>query len=49
VVQRVPVRIAIDHGPGDPVLRDGFSATVTIDTGYRRTLATLWGDIRDWF
>jgi len=25
-----------------------MSATVTIDTGHRRTLATLWRDIRDW-
>src|SRR3954464_4212806 len=32
VVQRVPVRIAIDQRPGDPVLRHGLSTTVTIDT-----------------
>ncbi|HXQ63992.1 MAG TPA: HlyD family secretion protein [Steroidobacteraceae bacterium] len=33
VVQRIPVRIALDRGPGDPPLRDGMSATVEIDTG----------------
>jgi membrane fusion protein, multidrug efflux system len=49
VVQRVPVRIAIDTGPGDPALRNGLSATVTIDTGQRRTLSTLWRDFRSWF
>jgi membrane fusion protein (multidrug efflux system) len=49
VVQRVPVRIAIDHAPDDPALRNGMSATVTIDTGYRRTFRTLWHDIRSWF
>jgi membrane fusion protein, multidrug efflux system len=49
VVQRVPVRVAIEHGPDDPVLRNGLSATVTIDTGNRRTLATLSRDILGWF
>jgi membrane fusion protein, multidrug efflux system len=49
VVQRVPVRVAIDHQDGDPVLRSGLSCTVTIDTGNRRTLSTLWRDIKSWF
>jgi membrane fusion protein, multidrug efflux system len=49
VVQRIPVRIAVDHAPSDPALRNGMSATVTIDTGRRRTLGTLWHDIRGWF
>ena len=49
VVQRVPVRVAIDHQDGDPVLRNGLSCTVTIDTGNRRTLSTLWRDIKGWF
>jgi membrane fusion protein (multidrug efflux system) len=33
VVQRIPVRIAIDTGPDQPPLRDGMSANVEIDTG----------------
>ena len=49
VVQRVPVRVTIDRNPDDPVLRNGLSATVTIDTGYRRSLSTLWRDLRSWF
>lgn len=36
VVQRIPVRIAIDHQPDDPPLRAGMSVTTEIDTGYHR-------------
>lgn len=36
VVQRIPVRIAIDHQPDDPPLRAGMSVTAEIDTGYHR-------------
>lgn len=36
VVQRIPVRIKIDSKPGDPVLRVGMSAFISIDTGHRR-------------
>lgn len=36
VVQRIPVRIAIEVGPGDPPLRSGASAYVEIDTGPHR-------------
>jgi membrane fusion protein (multidrug efflux system) len=49
VVQRVPVRVSIERQEGDPVLRNGLSATVTIDTGNRRTIRTLWRDILSWF
>jgi len=38
VVQRIPVRIAIDVAPGDPPLRAGMSTDVEIDTGHRRPL-----------
>ena len=33
VVQRIPVRIALDRAEDDPPLRDGMSANVEIDTG----------------
>jgi membrane fusion protein (multidrug efflux system) len=33
VVQRIPVRIALQTGPDDPPLRNGMSANVEIDTG----------------
>lgn len=36
VVQRVPVRVAIDTRPGQPPLRSGMSVTVEIDTGAHR-------------
>lgn len=36
VVQRIPVRVKIDSKPGDPILRVGMSAFISIDTGHRR-------------
>jgi membrane fusion protein (multidrug efflux system) len=41
VVQRVPVRIAVDVPPDAPPLRAGMSAQISIDTGRKRTLADL--------
>jgi membrane fusion protein (multidrug efflux system) len=41
VVQRIPVRIRVDRGPGDPVLRAGMSAVIEIDTGHQRSLADV--------
>jgi membrane fusion protein (multidrug efflux system) len=41
VVQRIPVRIAIDQQPGDPELRSGMSADVEITTGGKHTLSDL--------
>ncbi|HEY7244898.1 MAG TPA: HlyD family secretion protein [Xanthobacteraceae bacterium] len=43
VVQRVPVRIAFDPGQDLSLLRAGMSVTVYIDTGRRRTFASLIG------
>jgi membrane fusion protein (multidrug efflux system) len=43
VVQRVPVRIVFDRGQDLSLLRAGMSVTVDIDTGRRRTLASLFG------
>jgi membrane fusion protein, multidrug efflux system len=42
VVQRIPVRIRVDHQPGDPILRSGMSVTVDIDTGHRRSLSEVF-------
>jgi membrane fusion protein, multidrug efflux system len=43
VVQRVPVRLAIEAKPGQPPLRAGMSVTVEIDTGHVRGLFGLFG------
>jgi membrane fusion protein (multidrug efflux system) len=43
VVQRVPVRIVFDPGQDVSLLRAGMSVTVDIDTGRRRTFASLLG------
>lgn len=42
VVQRIAVRIRVDRHPGDPALRAGMSADVSIDTGHRRSLSDLF-------
>ena len=42
VVQRIPVRIRVEHKDGDPELRAGMSVEAEIDTGHRRTLADLF-------
>lgn len=42
VVQRIPVRISVEAGPDDPVLRTGMSVVVDIDTGHRRSLSELF-------
>jgi membrane fusion protein (multidrug efflux system) len=41
VVQRIPVRIAVEQVDGDPPLRAGMSTYVSIDTGHRRSLTDL--------
>nr|MBO2515599.1 hemolysin D [Gammaproteobacteria bacterium] len=38
VIQRIPVRIAVDDADAGPPLRTGMSAVVEIDTGHRRPL-----------
>ena len=42
VVQRIPVRITLDHEENAPKLRSGMSVVATIDTGHKRTLRDLW-------
>lgn len=44
IVQRIPVRISIDHKAGDPPLRAGMSVVVNVDTGHRRWWRMLFGD-----
>jgi membrane fusion protein (multidrug efflux system) len=44
VVQRIPVRVALGAKPGDPPLRAGMSAVVTIDTHHRRWYRLLFGN-----
>jgi membrane fusion protein (multidrug efflux system) len=41
VVQRIPVRLAIEPQPGAPQLRAGMSVSVEIDTEHRRQLPAL--------
>jgi membrane fusion protein (multidrug efflux system) len=43
VVQRVPVKLAIEPEPGAPQLTSGMSVDVSIDTGHRRSLWSLFG------
>jgi membrane fusion protein (multidrug efflux system) len=42
VVQRLPVRVRLLPRPGEPALRAGMTATVSIDTGRKRSLAGLF-------
>ncbi len=43
VVQRLPVRLQLDHAPDIARLRAGMSADVEVDTHHRRKLAALIG------
>jgi len=43
VVQRIPVRIAIDHSECGRPLRAGMSSVISIDTGHRRWYRLLHG------
>jgi membrane fusion protein, multidrug efflux system len=43
VVQRLPVRVRLLPRSGEPPLRAGMTATVTIDIGRKRSLAGLFG------
>jgi membrane fusion protein (multidrug efflux system) len=42
VVQRLPVRVRLLPRPGEPPLRAGMTATVSIDIGRKRSLAGLF-------
>jgi membrane fusion protein (multidrug efflux system) len=43
VVQRIPVRVAIDKSECDRPLRAGMSTVITIDTGLRRFTRLMHG------
>ena len=43
VIQRIPVRIALEVAPDDPPLRAGMSVSVQVDTGRKVGLAQLFG------
>ena len=45
VVQRLTVRLALDHPADAPQLRAGMSVFASIDTGVKRSLATLPRDL----
>ncbi len=49
VVQRIPVRIAIQAQPDAPPLRAGMSTQVEIDTGHHRPLPAFARSVVDWF
>lgn len=46
VVQRVPIRLAVQLPADAPQLRTGMSANVEIDTGHRRQLADLFASAK---
>lgn len=48
VVQRIPLRLALDLPDDAPKLRAGMSVIVEIDTGQERSLAGLFRDLRRW-
>ena len=42
VVQRIPLRIAVEPEAGAPPLRAGMSAEIEVDTGHSRRLGDLF-------
>jgi len=44
VVQRLPVRLRLLERPGEPPLRAGMTAYVSIDTGRARSLSSIFGN-----
>jgi membrane fusion protein, multidrug efflux system len=45
VVQRIPMRIAVEPAAGAPPLRAGMSAEIEVDTGHRRRLGDLFAGL----
>jgi membrane fusion protein (multidrug efflux system) len=48
VVQRIPVRLALEPPPGSPPLRSGMSVVADIDTGHRRDLPSIVRSAMAW-
>jgi membrane fusion protein (multidrug efflux system) len=48
IVQRVPIQLAIELQPDQPLLRAGMSVVVEIDTGHRPSVADLIGSAFAW-
>ena len=44
VVQRLPVRLRLMQRPGEPPLRAGMTAYVSVDTGRTRNLSSIFGN-----
>jgi membrane fusion protein, multidrug efflux system len=44
VVQRLPVRLRLMERPGEPPLRAGMTAYVSVDTGRTRSLSSIFGN-----
>jgi len=44
VVQRLPVRLRLIERPGEPPLRAGMTAYVSVDTGRTRNLSSIFGN-----
>ena len=44
IVQRLPVRLRLIERPGEPPLRAGMTAYVSIDTGRTRQLSSIFGN-----
>ena len=49
VVQRLPVRIKLLPQPGEPPLRSGMTATISIDTERQRQVGALLSSISSYF
>jgi membrane fusion protein, multidrug efflux system len=45
VVQRIPMRIIVNNGPGKPPLRVGMSVEVNVDTGHARGFPSFLTDL----
>jgi membrane fusion protein, multidrug efflux system len=45
IVQRLPVRLKLIERSGEPPLRAGMTASVSIDTKRKRSLASMFGSI----
>ena len=45
VVQRLPIKLRLIERPGEPPLRAGMTAYVSIDTKRQRSISALFGNV----